>query len=65
MSTLYDMYINIKNGFVADDAAVYELINMAGVAGIAASVDTHFVQTKNITRKISAGSRVIFLMVHH
>ena len=65
MHTLYDMYINIKNEFTADDAAVRKLINMASAAGIAASVNIHSGRIKNITNKISAGSRVIFSMARH
>ena len=64
MHTLYDMYINIKNEFVADDAAVFKLVNMVFAAGIVDHVNILFVLGRNITNKINDGSRVISLMAH-
>ena len=55
MSTLYDMYINVKNEFVANDAAVCKLVNMVLAAGTVGRVNIPFGSGRNVIEPIIVG----------
>lgn len=62
---MYDMRVANKREFGARSAPVFTHKDMDQEGSIATVVDTHFDQSKSITKKIVGGFQVTFSTVHH